>query len=142
MGEKTFASGAVAGNERWHVSCFDPCTRPMEIRMYRDARLGTAHCFRRCAGVFCLGLGFLGLLLPLVPGIPLLIVGGLLLRPRASRRRYDRTDAYVVDTFRDHAPTRGRKSGRRLSGIERLQLGFWMFCRAITTRLDQRSRRR
>jgi len=97
--------------------------------MYRDARLGTAQCLRRGIGVVCLGLGFVGLLLPLVPGIPLLIVGGLLLRRRASQHG-DRSGAVLP---------RG-KSVNRLSGMERMQLRFWMFCGAVTTRLDRRSR--
>jgi hypothetical protein len=110
--------------------------------MYRDARVGTSHCLRRRIGVFCLAVGFVGLLLPLIPGIPLLIIGGLLLRPRHSRQRYERHAGYVTDTFRDDATRRGGRPRRRLSAGERLQLGFLMFCRAITTRLDRRARRR
>jgi hypothetical protein len=109
--------------------------------MYRDERVGTAHCFRRGVGLLCLGLGFVGLLLPLVPGIPFLIIGGLLLRRRASTRHYARGDVAVTHAMpRDPVLRRGRKSVRELSGLEQMQLGFWMFCRAITTRLDRRSR--
>lgn len=106
--------------------------------MYRDARVGTAHSLRRVVGVFCLGLGSVGLLLPLVPGIPFLIVGGLLLR---SRRRDDGEDARVADALPVDAPLHTARAVR-LTAIERTQLGFWMACRAITTRLDRRSQRR
>ena len=106
--------------------------------MYHDARTGTAYGLRRAAGVFCLGLGSVGLLLPLVPGIPFLIVGGLLMRSR----RHDREDTRGADAFpadpRRHSPN----SVDRLSATERLQLGFWRACRAVTTRLDRRSQRR
>jgi uncharacterized membrane protein YbaN (DUF454 family) len=47
----------------------------MDEPMYRDCDPQTASWLRRCVGLFCLGLGFVGLLLPLLPGIPLLIVG-------------------------------------------------------------------
>jgi hypothetical protein len=106
--------------------------------MYRDPRVGTANSLRRGVGVFCLGLGSIGLLLPLVPGIPFLIVGGILLRPR---KRHAREDALVADARHDDARP-SPASVDRLSAIERLQLGFWMVSRAITTRLDRRSQRR
>ena len=78
--------------------------------MYRDARVGTAHSLRRAVGVFCLGLGSVGLLLPLVPGIPFLIVGGLLLR---SRRRYEREDARAADERTTTYPDLRSSSVRR-----------------------------
>lgn len=114
----------------------------MENRRYTRGAIPT-HSFRRTVGVFCLGLGSVGLLLPFVPGIPLLIIGGLLLRRRESSRNYDHGNAYAyaTPTLRtDPAPLRGRQRVRPLSGAERLELAFWRFCLAITTRLDARSR--
>jgi hypothetical protein len=78
---------------------------------------------RFAAGVTCLCLGVVGLALPLIPGIPLLIVGGLLLRnPR--RRSGDPT-----------ARTAPRARGR-LSALEQLQLRVWLLARRITTRAE------
>jgi hypothetical protein len=106
------------------------------LRMYRNARAGTAHSLRRGVGVFCLGLGSVGLLLPLVPGIPFLIAGGLLLRPR---RRHDTRDIRGADAVRDGARPDRLAPVDRLSAAERVQLGFWKACRAVTTQLDRRS---
>jgi hypothetical protein len=96
--------------------------------MYSDNR-SLAPPIRSTLGLACLGLGTVGLALPLIPGIPLLIAGALLLR---GRRR--------------GAPTTvPRRSG--LSGAERLQLQFWLMARRVTMtaesiRLAHRARRR
>lgn len=79
--------------------------------------------------VACLGLGVVGLVLPLIPGIPLLIIGALLLR----RRGRHTTTPVPIRT--------------QLSGAERLQLQFWLFARRVTTtaesiRLARRERAR
>lgn len=84
---------------------------------------------RPTLAVVCLGLGAIGLVLPLIPGIPLLIVGALLLR----RRGRATTTPVPIRTG--------------LSGAERLQLQFWLLARRITTtaesiRLARRERAR
>lgn len=89
--------------------------RPAPASMGRPARY--------VAGMACLGLGVVGLVLPLLPGIPLLIVGGLLMR----RPRRPDGDA--------PAPTGSRANGR-LSALEQLQLRFWLLARRITTRAE------
>ena len=98
--------------------------------MYSDERSLLASAVRPTAAVVCLGLGVIGLVLPLIPGIPLLIVGALLLRRRGPRR--------------SPAATVHRSD---LSGAERLQLQFWLLARHLTTtaeslRLARRARAR
>jgi len=63
----------------------------------------------------CLFLGVIGLALPLIPGIPFLIVGVLLLRRRSPVAR----------------ATSMAKRG--LSGFEQLELQFWLLARRATT---------
>ena len=45
----------------------------------------SAQPLRSTLGLACLGVGTVGLVLPLIPGIPLLIAGAILLRGRARR---------------------------------------------------------
>ena len=45
----------------------------------------SAQPLRSTLGIACLGVGTVGLVLPLIPGIPLLIAGAMLLRGRARR---------------------------------------------------------
>lgn len=82
--------------------------------MYSDNRSMLAPAARPTLAVACLGLGVVGLVLPLIPGIPFLIIGALLLR----RRGRVTTAPVPTDT--------------RLSGAERLQLQFWLLARRIT----------
>ena len=77
---------------------------------------------RYAAAVVCLCLGVVGLVLPLLPGIPLLIVGALLMR-RPRRQRGN-----------PPAPVRTRATG--LSALEQVQLRFWLLARHITTRAE------
>jgi hypothetical protein len=86
------------------------------MNMNRIRKQHTALWMRRGIAALCLLVGAVGLLLPLVPGIPLLIVGMLLLRRRQS------------------APPRG--SG--LSLPDRMQLAFWQLCRSLTQTLQRR----
>ena len=97
--------------------------------MDRDNRVATTTFIRRGIGGICLGIGLIGLLLPLIPGIPFLIVGGLLLRPRRLRR----------DEPRERRGKTGKRVGQ-LDVAQQLQLAFWKLCRSITTRLDARTR--
>ncbi len=83
--------------------------------MYTDSRPSLAPLLRTSAAVLCLCLGVIGLVLPLIPGIPLLIVGALLLRRRGYRAR---------------GPLVGRSG---LSTLEQFQLQFWLLARRITT---------
>lgn len=96
--------------------------------MYSNNRPLRESFVRPTLALACLGLGTIGLVLPLIPGIPLLIVGALLLRR-------DRRRAAAL-------PHTGA-----LSGAERLQLQFWLLARHITTtaesiRLARRQRTR
>lgn len=99
-----------------------------------------AHSTRRDVGIVCLGLGFVGLWLPLVPGIPLLIVGSLLLRNRGTAQRHFESYSAARDFDVDAVVGRRQRRFRELSGMELLQLRFWTVCRAITTRLDPHPR--
>lgn len=88
---------------------------------------------RYAAAVICLLLGAVGLVLPLLPGIPLLIVGALLLR---RPRRHAGAEP---------APTGSRATG--LSALEQLELQFWLLARRATTwaeslRVARRARQR
>jgi hypothetical protein len=83
--------------------------------MYSDNRSMLTATARPMLAIGCLGLGAIGLVLPLIPGIPLLIVGALLLRRRSD-------GATAPAPIRSH-----------LSGAERLQLQFWLLARRITT---------
>jgi hypothetical protein len=83
--------------------------------MYPDNRSMLAPAARPTLAVACLGLGVVGLVLPLIPGIPFLIVGALLLRRRGRGTT-------------SPAPIRSH-----LSGAERLQLQFWLLARRVTT---------
>ena len=88
--------------------------------MYSDNRSLLAPLFRPTLAVACLCLGAVGLVLPLIPGIPLLIIGALLLRRRGRRAQFPvpRRDA--------------------LSGAERLQLQFLLLARRATTTAGRR----
>jgi hypothetical protein len=87
----------------------------MERRfMYHDPRPSLAPPLRTGAALLCLFLGLIGLVLPLIPGIPFLIVGVLLLR----RRRPVAPAAHVAR--------------RGLSGFEQLELQFWLLARRAT----------
>lgn len=88
----------------------------MERRfMYDDPRPSLAPLLRTGAALMCLFLGLIGLVLPLIPGIPFLIVGVLLLRRRRPIARA--------------APV----ARRGLSGIEQLELQLWLLARRVTT---------
>ena len=82
---------------------------------------------RYVAAVICLCLGVIGLVLPLIPGIPLLIVGALLMR---GQRR---------PTF-DAAANEYSAAG--LSLLERLELKFWLVARRVTMRAESLRRAR
>ncbi len=104
---------------RWHSGCFittTACSRGATERrfMYHDPRPSLAPPLRMGAALLCLFLGLIGLVLPLIPGIPLLIVGVLLLR----RRRPIAPAAPVAR--------------RGLSGFEQLELQFWLLARRAT----------
>jgi uncharacterized membrane protein YbaN (DUF454 family) len=115
-----------------------PCYLVKENPVYRDRDLPAARFIRRGLGVVCLAIGVIGLLLPVLPGIPLLIVGALLLRrPGRIDNRMDHRTTSLGRTDISH----GRHAAPRLSMSEQLQLGFWIVCRSITTRLDARARR-
>lgn len=97
--------------------------------MYTDSRPSLAPLFRPIAAILCLCLGVIGLVLPLIPGIPLLIVGALLLRRRG---------------YRAPCGTVGRTG---LTTMEQLELQFWLLARRITSgaervRLARRARAR
>ena len=99
--------------------------------MYSYDRPRSAPSCRQTLGGVCLALGLIGLVLPLLPGIPLLIIGALLLR---------HTERATT------APAMNRNRAR-LSGLEKLELRFWLFARRITMgaesiRLARRDRQR
>jgi hypothetical protein len=83
--------------------------------MYDQHRPSFAPLVRNGTAILCLFLGVIGLVLPLIPGIPLLIIGGLLLRRRRS------------------APSPAPIARAGLSGFEQLELQFWLLARRITT---------
>ena len=83
--------------------------------MYDDPRPSLAPLLRTGAALMCLFLGVIGLALPLIPGIPFLIVGALLLRRRRPVAR----------------ATPVARHG--LSGFEQLELQFWLLARRVTT---------
>jgi uncharacterized protein YqgC (DUF456 family) len=98
--------------------------------MYSHNRPSLAALARPLVGIALLGVGLIGLVLPLIPGIPLLIVGALLLRPRTGT-------AWVT-------PAIGRAT---LSGIERVHVRLLLFARKLTNaaesmRLARRERAR
>lgn len=86
----------------------------MERFMYDDPRPSLAPLLRTGAALLCLFFGLIGLVLPLIPGIPFLIVGVLLLR---RRRPVERA-----------APV----ARRGLSGFEQMELQFWLLARRAT----------
>ena len=101
--------------------------------MYHDPRPSLVPLVRTGAAILCLFLGVIGLVLPLIPGIPLLIIGGLLLRRRRGTTRRAASTAPIVRTG--------------LSGFEQLELQFWLLARRVTTaaesiRLARRRRAR
>ncbi len=76
--------------------------------MNRNHKQRSAHWIRVCVAIVCLAVGLAGLVLPILPGVPLLIVGVLLLRRRTA------------------STPRRRRSG--LSTAQRAQLAFWRMC--------------
>jgi hypothetical protein len=89
--------------------------------MYDDPRPSFAPLLRTGAALLCLLLGVIGLVLPLIPGIPFLIVGVLLLR---RGRRHPR----FAPVARFSPVVR-----QSLSGFEQLELQFWLLARRVTT---------
>ena len=89
--------------------------------MYDDPRPSLAPLLRTGAAVLCLLLGLVGLVLPLIPGIPFLIVGVLLLRRGRRGTRFA------------PAPRSAPVARRGLSGFEQLELQFWLLARRVTT---------
>jgi len=86
--------------------------------MTREHRGRSAVWLRRLLGIGFIAVGLIGLLLPLIPGIPLLLVGWLLLGRSAQR------------------PARSGESHRRNFGAQ-LQLRFWLLCRWLVRRFDR-----
>lgn len=86
--------------------------------MYSNDPHLPARLLRRSAGVVCVCLGVIGLVMPLLPGIPLLIVGMLLLR----RRR--------------QSPAAPTPEATGLSALEKVQLHFWLTARRFTMRAE------
>ena len=84
--------------------------------MHQYPRPPAADALRTGAALTCLGVGAVGLVLPVIPGIPLLIVGALLLR-RRERPRLPLTSAL---------------SRADLTPPERLQVGLLLFARRVT----------
>jgi len=82
--------------------------------MYSNDRPLFSRLLRRASGVVCVCLGVIGLVMPLLPGIPLLIIGMLLLR-RRGRHTAERIS-----------------SATGLSRLEKIQLQFWLAARRIT----------
>jgi len=89
--------------------------------MYHDPRPSFAPPVRTGAAILCLFLGVIGLVLPLIPGIPFLIVGVLLLR-RGRRATRSAPVARSMPVAR-----------HGLSGFEQLELQFWLMARRVTT---------
>ena len=118
--------------------------------MYSNDRTGTFRPGRLIGGLICLWLGVIGLVMPLLPGIPLLIVGALLLRrPRGHRaQRHDRrghAHYSAAATRYGDAPVPTSRGG--LSALEKLELQFWLAARRVTAsaeslRLARRARQR
>ena len=75
-----------------------------------------AHALRTGVGLTFLGAGAVGLLLPIVPGIPFLIVGALLLRRREPARLPLTSALRRVD----------------LTPMERAQVGLLLVARRLT----------
>jgi|APFre7841882724_1041349.scaffolds.fasta_scaffold138152_2 hypothetical protein len=97
--------------------------------MYSNDRPLLARLLWRAIGVVCVCLGVIGLVMPLLPGIPLLIVGILLLRRRGRPGAERTTDA------------------TGLSAFEKIQVQCWLAARRITmsaesARLTRRTRQR
>ena len=118
--------------------------------MYSNDRTRTLRPGRLIGGLICLWLGVIGLVMPLLPGIPLLIVGALLLRGHRAERHDHRGQ---TDYGADGAPAARYgdapvpSSRRGLSALERLELRFWLAARRVTTsaeslRLARRARQR
>jgi len=90
--------------------------------MYDDPRPSIAPLLRTGAALLCLLFGLIGLVLPLIPGIPFLIVGLLLLRRGGRRSTRFAPAARSAPVIR-----------RGLSGFEQLELQFWLLARRVTT---------
>jgi len=76
----------------------------------------SAGALRTGVGVTLLGVGAVGLLLPIVPGIPFLIVGALLLRRREPTR----------------VPLTSALSRADLTAVERAQVALLLAARRVT----------
>jgi hypothetical protein len=95
--------------------------------MDHDPRFPRAGAARTTAALACLGVGAIGLLLPIIPGIPFLIVGAWLLRRRESAP----------------LPLTSALSRADLTPLERLKIGCLLFARRLTMAAESlRTRRR
>lgn len=94
---------------------------------------------RSTLGLIALAIGLIGLVLPLIPGIPFLILAWLLLRrgDRHWRRPYGLADRYPT-----HEP-RGYEHAQRdeMSTGERLQLRALQATSGVLKHLDRAERR-
>lgn len=72
---------------------------------------------RRALGLFCLGLGVLGTIMPIIPGWPALILAIVLLGRRDRTLRYTHLlGRRTLRWLRTHPVPHIRFSGRRISG--------------------------
>ena len=116
--------------------------------MYSNEPTRTFRPGRLIGGLICLWLGVIGLVMPLLPGIPLLIIGALLLRRprgRRSERHHHRGEADAAAPGYGDVPGRSSRGG--LSALEKMELRFWLAARRVTTsaeslRLARRVRQR
>lgn len=99
------------------------------------------------AALFCLALGVVGLVLPIIPGIVFLALGGVLLSKASARassapallRRPDVGGRSLVSGYSSGGHAHSglyRKLGRTLPATDRLRLGGWLLARSMVNGLQ------
>ncbi|HET6206394.1 MAG TPA: PGPGW domain-containing protein [Terracidiphilus sp.] len=78
--------------------------------MRSEGTQGRGSLWRKIVGWFCIAAGLLGLVLPIIPGIPLLIAGVVTL---STQHRWARAlMLWMKRRFRKHWPARSKDGGR------------------------------
>ncbi len=102
---------------------------PRKSNSYGMPVLGKVFCIALI--VFCVVVGLIGLILPIIPGFIFLFIAAILLARISSR-----FESFLTSNSKTRAWMQAADAINTLSVSQRIRLGFWLSARAITNSVE------